>query len=81
MQVWKVYIYIELRGDKVVSDTIGRHVNGKWLNFPDPPKQDQVLRWFFELQQEFFTSQRGVYYTTHDQALAGSEAKRQLGLS
>jgi hypothetical protein len=54
--------------DKLVSGTMGRHVNGKWLDFPDPPKQDQVLQWISN-QQEFFTGQRGVYYTTTNEPL------------
>ncbi|KAI9888781.1 MAG: hypothetical protein M1814_006286 [Vezdaea aestivalis] len=57
-----------------------RHVDGKWEGFPNPPVQDQVLDWFFKFQSDFFSSQRGTYYTTHDHGLVGSDAKHQLDL-
>jgi hypothetical protein len=57
-----------------------KQVNGRWLGYPQPPKQEWVLEWFFYLQRDFFANQRGFFYTTHNRALPGSEAKRQLDL-
>jgi hypothetical protein len=50
------------------------------MGFPQPPKQEQVLEWCFDLQRQMFADQRGFFYTTHNRALPGSDAKRQLDL-
>lgn len=57
-----------------------RHVNGRWTDFPQPPKQDAVCNWWFEFQDEFLSSGRGVYYTSASEDFTGSEAERQIDL-
>ncbi len=57
-----------------------RHVNGRWAEYPNPPTQALVLEWLFGLQEDFFPDERGYYYTTHNRALSGSDAKRQLDI-
>ena len=66
--------------DKIFQATMAQYSNGRWADFPNPPSQAPVLNWFFQFQSRFLPNQRGVYCTSHNQSLAGLEAKRQLDL-
>ncbi|KAI9779875.1 MAG: hypothetical protein M1816_003322 [Peltula sp. TS41687] len=66
--------------EKIFQATKARYIDGKWADFPDPPLQSCVLDWLFHFQTNFFSHQRGIYYTTHDRPLPGSQADRQLDL-
>ena len=57
-----------------------RHVNGRWTDFPQPPKQDAVCNWWFKLQDELLSNTWGLYYTSASKDLTGSEAERQIDL-
>jgi len=57
-----------------------RHVDGRWTDFPQSPVQNTVCKWWFDFQDEFLSSERGVYYTSTTKDLTGSEAKRQIDL-
>ena len=57
-----------------------RHVNGQWTDFPQPPKQDAVCKWWFDFQDEFLSNERGVYYTSTSKDSTGSEAECQIDL-
>ncbi|KAI9858847.1 MAG: hypothetical protein M1824_004012 [Vezdaea acicularis] len=68
------------QADKIFQATMTRYVDGKWTDFPNPPGQARVLDWLFRFQSDFFPDQRGVYYTTYNRSLAGSDAKGRLDL-
>ncbi|KAL9124715.1 MAG: hypothetical protein Q9217_005981 [Psora testacea] len=56
-----------------------RHVDGRWTDFPHPPVQNALLKWWFDYQKEFLSDARGVYYTSESSKdLTGAEARRQL---
>ncbi|KAI4203343.1 MAG: hypothetical protein LQ346_001814 [Caloplaca aetnensis] len=57
-----------------------RHVNGRWTDFPQTPVQNDVCKWWFDFQEEFLLSERGVYYTSTTKDLTGCEAKCQIDL-
>lgn len=57
-----------------------RHVDGRWIDFPQTPVQNAVCKWWFDFQDEFLSSERGVYYTSATKDLTGCEAKRQIDL-
>jgi len=57
-----------------------RHVDGRWTDYPQTPVQNAVCEWWFRFQDEFLSSERGVYYTSTTKDLTGSEAKRQIDL-
>lgn len=57
-----------------------RHVDGRWTDFPHPPVQNAVYKWWFHFQDEFLLIERGVYYTSTTKDLTASEAKRQIDL-
>lgn len=57
-----------------------RHVDGRWTDFPQTPVQNAVCKWWFDFQDEFLSSERGVYYTSVTNDLRGWEAKRQIDL-
>ena len=57
-----------------------RHVDGRWTDFPQTPVQNDVCKWWFDFQDEFLSSERGVYYTSTTKDLMGCEAKRQIDL-
>jgi len=42
--------------------------------------QNAVCKWWFDFQDEFLSSERGVYYTSATKDLTGCEAKRQIDL-
>ncbi|EDN11221.1 predicted protein [Histoplasma mississippiense (nom. inval.)] len=55
--------------------------DGNWAQFPDPPSQDNVLAWWFRLQEDLLSESRSTYYTTASKAdLTGSQAERQVDL-
>lgn len=57
-----------------------RHVHGRWRDFPEPRVQNAVCEWWFSLQDEFLSIERGVYYTSNSKDLTGCEADRQIDL-
>lgn len=57
-----------------------RHVDGRWTDFPQTPVQNEVCKWWFGFQDEFLSSERGVYYTSTTKDFIGCEAKRQVDL-
>ena len=57
-----------------------RHVDGRWTDFPQTPVQNDVCKWWFDFQDKFLSSERGVYYTSTTKDLTGCEAKRQIDL-
>ena len=57
-----------------------RHVDGRWTDFPQTPVQNDVCKWWFDFQDEFLSSERGIYYTSTTKDLTGCEAKRQVDL-
>ncbi|EER36675.1 serine/threonine protein kinase Sgk2 [Histoplasma capsulatum H143] len=67
----------------IYSDTsvLDPNSDGKWAEFPDPPVQDEVLDWWFRLQDDLLSEARGVYFTTMTKKdLIGSDAERQVDL-
>ncbi|EDN02644.1 predicted protein [Histoplasma mississippiense (nom. inval.)] len=60
---------------------LGPDSDGNWAQFPDPPTQNDVLAWWFRLQEDLLPESRGIYYTTASKAdLTGSKAERQVDL-
>jgi Fungal protein kinase len=56
-----------------------RHVDGRWIDFPDPPDERAVWKWLSGIQDEYLTKAHGIYYTTSaTMELVGGEARRQL---
>jgi Fungal protein kinase len=56
-----------------------RHVDGRWMDFPDPPDEKAVWKWLSDIQDEYLTKACGIYYTTSATTeLVGGEARRQL---
>lgn len=48
-------------------------------DFPDPPIQDDVLDWWFRLQDTFLMETRGIYYSTEGKkSIKDSDADRQV---
>ncbi len=37
-----------------------RHVDERWTDFPQSPVQNTVCKWWFDFQDEFLSSERGV---------------------
>ncbi|KAL8647621.1 MAG: hypothetical protein Q9210_005451 [Variospora velana] len=68
------------RTKEVYSAVRERHVDGRWTDFPQTPVQNDVCKWWFDFQEEFLSSERGVYYTSTTKDLTGCEAKRQIDL-
>lgn len=57
------------------------YVDGKWIDFPDPPGEHAVWKWLSRIQDKYLTETRGIYYRTSTTAdLVGGEARRQLDL-
>lgn len=46
---------------RVVQD---RHVNDRWIDFPDSSMQNAVLEWLFQFQEKFLINASDVYYTS-----------------
>lgn len=62
-----IYKKIQERDDTGLSD------------FPNPPIQNDVLDWWFRLQNTFLTETRGMYFSTEGKkSLKDSEAERQV---
>ncbi|KAG5289424.1 serine/threonine protein kinase Sgk2 [Histoplasma ohiense] len=62
-----IYKKIQERDDTGLSD------------FPNPPIQNDVLDWWFRLQNTFLTETRGMYFSTEGKkSLKVSEAERQV---
>lgn len=58
-----------------------RFVDGRWIDFPDPPDESAVWDWLSRIQDEYLTEAHGIYYTTSTTTeLFGAEARRQLDL-
>lgn len=55
-------------------------MDGRWSDFPKPLFKNAVCKWWFNLQDEFLSSKRGVYYISDSKDLTGCEAERQLDL-
>ncbi|EGC46848.1 serine/threonine protein kinase Sgk2 [Histoplasma capsulatum var. duboisii H88] len=78
--------YFEEKNWSSKADAICRRVlaptsDGNWAQFPDPPTQNNVLAWWFRLQEDLLLESRGTYYTTASKAdLTGSQAERQVDL-
>lgn len=68
------------RTKKIYKAVQERHVDGRWTDFPQIPVQIAVCKWWFDFQDEFLSSERGVYYTSTTKDLTGCEAKRQIDL-
>ena len=50
----------------------GRHVDGRWAGFLDPPVQAKVLQWWDQFQKEFLSREWRCFYTT-------TNSKNKLG--
>ncbi len=68
------------RTKEIYQAVQNRHVDGRWTDFPQTPVQNDVCKWWFDFQDEFLSSERGVYYTSITKDLTGCEAKRQIDL-
>ncbi|OJD13926.1 hypothetical protein ACJ73_09140, partial [Blastomyces percursus] len=69
------------KADAICRRVLARDSDGNWAQFPDPPTQDDVLAWWFRLQEDLLSESRGTYYTTASKAdLTGSKAERQVDL-
>ncbi|OJD26084.1 hypothetical protein ACJ73_02545 [Blastomyces percursus] len=47
-----------------VERVLASDSNGSWAQFPDPPTQDDVLAWWFRLQEDLLAESRSAHYTT-----------------
>lgn len=69
------------RGNEIYNAVKGRHVDGRWTDFPDSPIEDDVWDWLFRFQNEVLTDSRNVFYRTRKTSdLTGGEASRQLDI-
>ncbi|OJD25348.1 hypothetical protein ACJ73_03285 [Blastomyces percursus] len=69
------------KADAIYRRVLGPGSDGDWSQFPDPPTQDDVLAWWFRLQEDLLSESRGTYYTTANKAdLTCSKAERQVDL-
>ncbi|KGM92108.1 uncharacterized protein PADG_11638 [Paracoccidioides brasiliensis Pb18] len=69
------------KADAICRRVLAPDSDGIWAQFPDPPTQDDVLAWWFRLQEDLLSESRGTYYTTVSKAdLTGSNAERQVDL-
>ncbi|EEH33097.1 hypothetical protein PAAG_04150 [Paracoccidioides lutzii Pb01] len=69
------------KADAICRRVLGPDSDGNWAQFPDPPTQDDVLAWWFRLQEDLLSESRGTYYSTASKAdLTGSKAERQVDL-
>ncbi|MCJ1237182.1 hypothetical protein MMC14_005167 [Varicellaria rhodocarpa] len=67
------------RSKKVYNAVKGRHVDGRWTDFPEVPTEKAVYEWLCCFQDEFLSDARGIYYTSKSSSeLTGAEARRQL---
>jgi len=69
------------RSKDIYNTMKSRHVDGRWIDFPDPPVQNAVWEWLRSFQDEFLSGTQGIYYTTRStKDLTGAETRRQLDL-
>ncbi|EFR03242.1 FunK1 protein kinase [Nannizzia gypsea CBS 118893] len=69
------------KADAICRRVLAPDGDGNWAQFPDPPTQNDVLAWWFRLQEDLLSESRSTYYTTVSKAdLIGSKAKRQIDL-
>ncbi|OJD10190.1 hypothetical protein ACJ73_09900, partial [Blastomyces percursus] len=69
------------KADAICRRALAPDSDGNWAQFPDPPTQDDVLAWWFRLQEDLLSESRGTYYSTASKAdLTGSKAERQVDL-
>ncbi|KAL2371887.1 hypothetical protein RJ035_001594 [Blastomyces gilchristii] len=69
------------KADAICQRVLAPDSDGNWAQFPDPPTQNNVLTWWFRLQEDLLLESRGIYYTTASKAdLIGSKAERQVNL-
>ncbi|EDN09515.1 predicted protein [Histoplasma mississippiense (nom. inval.)] len=67
--------------DAICQRVLAPDSDGNWAQFPNPPTQNNVLAWWFRLQEDLLSESRGTYYTTASKAdLTGSKAERQVDL-
>lgn len=69
------------RSKEIYEAMKDRHVHGQWTDFPNPPGEHAVWNWLSQIQSEYLTEARGIYYkTSTTNELVGGEARRQLDL-
>ena len=69
------------RSKDIYNAMKSRYLDGRWIDFPDPPDQDAVWEWLRSFQDKFLSDTQGIYYTTWStKDLPGAEAPRQLDL-
>ncbi|KAL2359355.1 hypothetical protein RJZ56_007796 [Blastomyces dermatitidis] len=69
------------KADAICQRVLASDSDGNWAQFPDPPTEDNVLAWWFHLQEDLLLESHSVYYTTASKAdLTGSNAERQVDL-
>ncbi|PGH01767.1 hypothetical protein AJ79_07815 [Helicocarpus griseus UAMH5409] len=69
------------KADAICQHVLASDSDGNWAQFPDPPTQDNVLAWWFCLQEDLLSESRSIYYTTVSKTdLTGSKAERQVDL-
>jgi hypothetical protein len=67
------------RSKEIYQAMKDRHVDGRWIEFPDPPEESVVWDWLSRIQDEYLTDACGIYYTTLTTTeLVGAESRRQL---
>ncbi|EEH43909.2 uncharacterized protein PADG_00198 [Paracoccidioides brasiliensis Pb18] len=55
--------------------------DSNWAQFPDPPTQDNILAWWFHLQEDLLSESHSTYYTTASKVdLTGLKAELQVDL-
>ena len=57
-----------------------RYVDGRWMDFPNPPTQDAVYEWWFRFQEEFLPKERGIYFKSPNKNMTGPEAYGRFDL-
>ncbi|ODH48992.1 hypothetical protein GX48_04925 [Paracoccidioides brasiliensis] len=78
--------YFEEKDWSSNTDAICQHIlapdsDGNWAHFPNPPTQDDVLAWWFHLQEDLLSESHSIYYTTMSKAdLTGAKAEWQVNL-
>ena len=66
------------RSKEIYEAMKDRHVDGRWTDFPDPPREHAVWNWLSRIQDEYLTEARGIYCKTSTPAeLVGGEARRK----
>jgi Fungal protein kinase len=58
-----------------------QHVNGVWTDLHDLPVQAKVLKWWFQFQNDFLSTEQRCYYSIKNpKDLVGAEPRRQVDL-